>query len=244
MKKTKNLYLDSLYALIKTNIIGLIICFIIFCGVCYINNRLGNARNKGEKTLATIVTIEEANPLRDPYKESREIRSMKIKFNYNGNTYIETTKSSYKNARVGDTFPVYIMNQNPKDFVEELPGNNNIIMSLLYGLITLVFLALLFSLFVTIKEIILYRSIENESSNVTAHFNRVEQGRYYMARKYYIICSSDEIDNKQRIFKSHPYNSDPTEKIKKHNFDTFLVKYKTGNPCKYIIDTNKLDKIL
>lgn len=240
-RKIRNIYLDTLLSTVKIKIALLIICIIVFFSFNYIFNKLNNSKNCAEKAIATIVNINEKNNIHNYNENNREIESIEITFNYKETTYTLTTKNSYKSAKIGDTFYIYIMNNNPYDFIEEFSRNtNNIVIYILYGLLLSIFLILLLSIFITIKEIILYIDIEKDSYNVTANFIKIEHEKYYMKNKYYIICISNEIDGNERIFKSHAFNKNPIKIIEKYNINAFTIKYNPNDPTKYIIDTNKL----
>lgn len=245
MKKKENIYLDDLSARLKIAVVPIVISIVLIFIFNSIFIKKENAKKYGEKVLATIIDIDEdMNPLHDPYKEDRKIRSLTIKYNYNGTRYSKNIGNSYGHAQIGDTFDLYILEGDPNNIEAIFYTDNLFTNYLILSLLSFVILASIFNFVVTLKEYLLYNKALSSFESVNSNFLKVNYERYFATKKFFIYCTSNEIDGRDRTFKSHPFIGDPTDIIKKYNFNNFDLKYDKNNINKYIIDTNKLDKYI
>ena len=88
------------------------------------------------------------------------------------------------------------------------------------------------------KEIKKENRLEKNSKTITGKYLRTEQ----IGQKFYVLCTSEQINGSPLTFKSHEYPSDVSHMIEKSKFTEFKIDYDPLDITKYVINTNKLDK--
>lgn len=181
------------------------------------------------------------NPLDDPYKKDRDISRVDVSFTYNGQSYTVKASSYHNTVRLGDECDVYILDNNPSNYITDFSGihSSSFAFIILRILAIVGLLGSISSVFMFSVSISTYKKVLKNSRSITGKIVNVEK----TGKNYYILCSSDQVNGSDMIFKSHPYTSDVSDLIKKHNFVKFEIKYTPENIKNYFIDTDKLDKI-
>ncbi len=241
-KSRKNIYLGNLIVQRKIMVFILIFCCVLLLLSTQLSKNETYKKENGEKISGVVSNIEESgNPSGNPYKKDRNISRVDIQFTYKGKTYTVKASGFYNTIKLGDSCDVYILNNNPYNYLTVFSGiHSSSFMYIVLKILSLICLP------VTVASIVMfsvpistYKKILKNSKSIDGKFVSVEKE----GKSYYIMCTSNQINGFDTIFKSHPYFYDVSDLIRKYKFTQFTIKYNPENTQKYFIDTDKLDKI-
>lgn len=242
-KKGKKIYIGILYNQLKVSLVFIVVLAIIF-GVCkIIEKKEVYAKENGVKVEAKIIDIyEHDNPLHNRYKKDRKIEEITVQYIYKNKTYTsKTTTIPNKHIDINDIIEeAYVLDDNP-DEVIIIAFTNDIISVVIIPILGVLFILGVICIILAIKNIKLYKNAFENFATITAEYIGVEN----RGSSYYIICRSNQINGIDMEFKSHSYNAAYLEKeIEKRNIKQFEIKYNPNNLKQYIMDTNKIDKVM
>lgn len=239
-KKSKYLYFDILKSRIKMGIFMLCVTFILAGIFMYVMNLDRNAEKNGEKVKATIVDIDEQISMN---KEEREIKSLTIKYRYNGEeyTHIVAQKPS-KYVRVNDVIDIYILDKNPEK-IHVYVQNSKIMPYIVIPLFSIAIIGGIYSMIYMINELLVYKKADKQFLSIKANYIDIIEKPLFGNYRCYILLETNQINGQVINFRSHWFNEKYVKnEIEKRNMTTFTVLYNPNNVKQYIVDTNAIDK--
>lgn len=246
MGKTKinSTYQRCLRARFKVLIIGIIMAVVMIGVVYFFKAKQEYAEKNGIEVLAVVTDIDEVgNPLHDRFMEDRQINKVYVEYAVDGKKCTATLGSYTNTIGIGDEVSIYVVDGNTSHVVS---SRGTGVLGVLIIFFSIALVAMIISFFKMIKIFNFYKRANNFDKKINAKFVTVEAEKKFLEQKntYYVICESSELDGFERRFKSHEYNINPTSVIQKKNMESFSIKINSGNLDEYVVDVNKLDKII
>ena len=194
------------------------------------------------KTVGKIVDVKYKNPLKATYRDIDVDEVEYIVVDYNVNNIKYTANIRHINSRmfIGKNITIYYNSENPTD-VQLIDLLDNITLIALSGIFSVVGIIILI---ISTSKIIRYIETLN-GVEIKADIIRVIEKNNFGWKRYIIECKGNDESGEERIYKTRPFNESYIEKeIEKMKSKTVIVRYKKCCPLKYIVLTEKLEKIL